>query len=289
MFVDTNDGILRETAKEPRNKILLVKEKKIKDDYSKQVRKMNWIATGAAIGIVLLWTAVLIFSKQLIGSTSEQTNFLELINSVNTLFTGLALAGVIYTVLLQRIELRHNTFEITAQKLQFKKQNKILQSQKFESSFFQLLIFYNKLHDAVQYYSEGRTLLGAEAFEEIRIDLRRLSIRPLENISDYTDNVFQNTKGLRNYFNNLYNIIKFTHEDSVRQKEKYISIFRSQLSAAEQVLLFYDCLVSRDSKKFKPLIEEYALFENMDCGLLLSYHHSSQYDISAFGLTPPPK
>ena len=126
MFVDTNDGILRETAKEPRNKILLVKEKKIKDDYSQQVRKMNWIATGAAIGIVLLWTAVLIFSKQIIGSTSEQTNFLELINSVNTLFTGLVLAGVIYTVLLQRIELRHNTFEITAQKLQFKKQNKIL-------------------------------------------------------------------------------------------------------------------------------------------------------------------
>ena len=78
MFVDTNDGILRETAKEPRNKILLVKEKKIKDDYSQQVRKMNWIATGAAIGIVLLWTAVLIFSKQIIGSTSEQTNFLEL-------------------------------------------------------------------------------------------------------------------------------------------------------------------------------------------------------------------
>lgn len=289
MFVDTSNRILREVAKEPRNNILLVKKKKIKDDYSKQVRKTNWIAIGVAVGMLLFWTTALIFSKELSGSTLELTTFVELFNSVNTLFAGLALAGVVYAVLLQRIELRHNTFELTAQKLQFKKQNKILQSQKFESSFFQLLLFYNKLHDAVQYYTEGRTFLGAEAFEEIRIDLRRLSIRPLDNLSDYTDIVFQNTKGLRNYFNNLYNIIKFTHEDSIKEKDKYISIFRSQLSAAEHVLLFYDCLGSTNSKKFKPLMEEYALFEDMDCGLLLSYQHSNRYDIRAFGLTPPPK
>ncbi|MEN8194200.1 MAG: putative phage abortive infection protein [Bacteroidota bacterium] len=289
MFVNTSDEILRETEKTPKHKISLIKEESVKYDHQKEVKKITRIAIGIAIVMILLWIAPWVFSSILVGTSQELSLFVDMFFSVHTLFIGLALAGVVYTLLLQRIEIKHNTFELTAQKLQFKKQNSILQLQKFESSFFQLLSFHNKLHDTVQYYCEGRTLDGTEAFEEIRIDIRRQTINPLKNTDDYTNNVFQNARGLRNYFNNLYNIIKFIHEDSIIEKDKYMSIFRSQLSASEQVLLFYDCSGNADSKKFKSLVEEYALFENLDCGLLLHYHHSNQYDIKAFGSTPPPK
>lgn len=49
----------------------------------------------------------------------------------------------------------------------------------------------------------------------------------------------------------------------IARKYFYVSIFRSQLSRAEMIFLFYNGL-SEAGKKFKPLIEKYALFDNLN-------------------------
>ena len=68
-------------------------------------------------------------------------------------------------------------------------------------------------------------------------------------------------------FRALYRLIKWIDEQpengiSTADKWQYVSIVRSQLSRHEQILLFYNG-ISVEGSKFRPLIEKYALFDNL--------------------------
>lgn len=66
-------------------------------------------------------------------------------------------------------------------------------------------------------------------------------------------------------FRSLYRLIKWIDEQQAldaKTKWQYVSIIRSQLTRYEQTLLFYNGL-SDQGAKFKPLIERYALFDNL--------------------------
>ena len=71
---------------------------------------------------------------------------------------------------------------------------------------------------------------------------------------------------LDHYFRMLYRIIKYVDESNLLTKEQkynYICIVRATLSLNELLVLFYNCLSKNGNKKFKPLIERYALFNNL--------------------------
>lgn len=266
-----------------------IEEHEMKDDYTKDVNRINKIAWIAVFVMVLLWITTWILTEFFICIPAERGTFGDMFGSVNALFSGIALAGVIYTILLQRIELRQNTTELRGQKEQLARQNETMDLQKFETSFFQLLSFHHKLLDAITYTPLNRKLDGSKALEEIYVDFSKYDFSPLSSFEEYAEHIFGDSIGLRHYFNNLYYIVKFIHEDKVYDKWKYIGILRSQLSTSEQALLFYNCLGNRDSEKFKSLIEEYALFENMDYELLINKIHIRQYDLKAFGDDDYPK
>ncbi|WP_394347924.1 putative phage abortive infection protein [Polaribacter aestuariivivens] len=67
-----------------------------------------------------------------------------------------------------------------------------------------------------------------------------------------------------------------------KNKKQYASFLRSQLSSYEQILIFYNCLHENGKQKFKPLIEEFHLFKNIDESLLFNKLHKKAYKISAF-------
>jgi|SRR5262245_11412003 len=69
-------------------------------------RKWSWIvwATIAAILIVALWIATPFVVRQLYPEMSTRGQFGDIFGSVNALFSGLALLGVIIAILLQRQE-----------------------------------------------------------------------------------------------------------------------------------------------------------------------------------------
>lgn len=80
------------------------------------------------------------------GKWEEAGVFGDSFGVVNALFSGLAFAGIIYTILLQRKELvlQRRDLELTrdelkGQKAEFKKQNETLTHQQFEDTFFSLL------------------------------------------------------------------------------------------------------------------------------------------------------
>jgi hypothetical protein len=49
----------------------------------------------------------------------------------------------------------------------------------------------------------------------------------------------------------------------------YMNLLRAQLSVNELALPFYNCLSDLGRKKFKDLVEEFALLENLSDGVLM--------------------
>jgi hypothetical protein len=88
---------------------------------------------------------------------------------------------------------------------------------------------------------------------------------------------------LNHYFRNFYRTLKYIDEASIANKSDYSGILRAQLSNAELVLLFYNGL-SPHGEKLKPLVEHYALFENIDIdGLCYPNKDVHFYEYSAYG------
>lgn len=98
---------------------------------------------------------------------------------------------------------------------------------------------------------------------------------------------------LGHYFRNLYHIIKYVDkaealkgEDAdieYKNRRRYTSLVRAQLSVFELCLIFYNGLGS-EGKEFKQLIEKYGLLENLHDrkNILLNATHEKFYDKTAF-------
>jgi hypothetical protein len=54
------------------------------------------------------------------------------------------------------------------------------------------------------------------------------------------------------------------------------------LSSYEQIIIFYNCLHENGKDKFKPLIEKYAIFKNLDHNLLVNLNHAKEYEKGAY-------
>jgi hypothetical protein len=164
--------------------------------------------------------------------------------------------------------------------------------QSFENHFFQLLTLHHEIVSALhepEGSAEGRNIffnlldrlrwLYEEAIHgrELSADTEALAVGCYEEYYDSKQAI------LGHYFRNLYHIIKFVHESGPIDKKRYTSIVRAQLSGLEQVFLHYNGLSSYGKKAFKPLIEDYALLENMNSEKLLNSDHPTAYSPRAFG------
>lgn len=82
------------------------------------------------------------------------------------------------------------------------------------------------------------------------------------------------------YFRHLYRVFKYIDDSIIiddNDKYKYASIMRSSLSQYELILLFYNCLSINGIDKFKPIVEKYALFNNLRTDLLATSKEREQY------------
>ncbi len=262
---------------------------KTSDDTGK-VRWWPWL-----LGVIVLWILAIIVLPLCFPNIVERGQFGDSFGVVNALFSGLALAGVIYAIILQkkelalqREELEKTREEIKGQKEQLEAQNQTLQKQNFESSFFQLLGLHNDIVNSME-ISLGHTVYqGRQCFDYLLGVFRRNYRRAwkgfyaeweenpdeakelmLKWINDEYEELFDNYQSqVGYYFRNLYNVVKFVDQESDfpkdhKAKKPYTNLIRAQLSSDELGLLFYNCLSNRGAK-FKKLVEKYALLEDMD-------------------------
>ena len=96
-----------------------------------------------------------------------------------------------------------------------------------------------------------------------------------------------NVSGLDHYFRQLYSTIKMIKENEdfdFSTKYYYTSILRSTLSQYELILLYHNCLSSNGRERFKPLIEEFAILNNIREDLLASTARLDEYKDTAYNI-----
>lgn len=202
---------------------------------------------------------------------------------ITSVFSGLAFAGVIWTVLSQREEL-----DITRNELK---------TQGFDTSFFQMLRLHNEILGSIDLVKRSPnggsdTSSGRDCFVTFRARLTNKYKRIDKEQSDkneedkikaaYSDFWEKGNNELGHYFRFLFNLYRFIDESNGVDKKFYSNLVRSQLSDQELFILFYNCLTPQGSKFMKYAIE-YELFDNMKRSGLISSSHESLVDKRVFG------
>lgn len=215
--------------------------------------------------------------------------------ALNTLFSGLAFAGIIVSISLQSRELRETRAELQGQKEQFVIQNLSLKKQVFENTFFQLIHLHNEITASIKAtvgnFKNKKEVTGRAAIGE----LFRLFInlehhyyypglaKPVSFSDDY-DLFYQiYHEVIGHYFRNIYHILKFIDDSEVNDKKFYANLLRAQLSSDELGLLFFNCIGNPGKFKFKPLVERYCYFEHLPLLNNIEKEQASLFHPAAFG------
>ena len=215
--------------------------------------------------------------------------FGDMFGGLSALFNALAFSGLIFTAVLQRKELE-------LQRKELRDQREVIQLQAFENMFFQLLRLHHEIVAAIRVPSsspEGDAR-GRESFGRFRklIGLKYANLAAKELSADEelraVRSGYQSAYRIcqaqfGHYFRNLYHIIKLVHESNVEDKHRYTALARAQLSTDELSCLFYNCVSAEGSERFKPLAEQYALFNNLPRSELIHEYHAQLVNASAFG------
>jgi len=178
----------------------------------------------------------------------------DMFGTVNALFSGLALAGIIFTILLQRKELGYQREELKATRLEFSIQNETLRLQRFENTFFNLLTLHHKIVDSIDFDTQiakkdGRALIpmGSKVDYEIVTvksrDVFKQKYEALVKLFDNQTNDMINDTYLRfygtvqtdfgHYFRNLYRIIKFVKETEFKSMEDLELEFKNKSTESD--------------------------------------------------------
>ncbi len=176
-------------------------------------------------------------------SVAKSGVFGDSFGALNALFSGLAFAGLIVTVLLQRDEMHLSRVAF--------------ERQQFEASFFNLLNLYSQNLREIRIVREDPAG-HYEGVDALAFLLRRLKqavalyspyVQDPDGCIVYEYEIFQNAKSVLVHqarylstFQHLLDLVfRYAHEPS--ERERYVSVIASQFTSTEFKYLFYRCLV----------------------------------------------
>jgi hypothetical protein len=215
---------------------------------------------------------------------------------VNALFSGLAFVGVIYAILIQRQELKIQGRELVDTRLELREQNKTMQRQRFENTFFELLRLQIDITNSIETETtQNQIVHGRECFKHFlnrlkgEYDARNQngsdsSIKKIDIVYDIFYDSYHDQ--VSHYYRSLYNLIRFVDRhiemNEIEHPHLYTNLIRAQLSSNELLLLFYNCL-SKHGEGMKYLVEKYSLLRTMPEDHLFDPELINSFDRTAFG------
>ena len=292
--------------------------KKVVNKKEETDKDLGLITTSVVALLLILGLWILTYYQLKDLDNTKRGTFGDMFGALNALFSGLAFAGIILTILLQRKELKLQRQELQETREEFRTQNETLKLQRFENTFFSLLNLHHQIVNAIdfRYYkrkeSSVRNMMDAilndnEEKEIVVItgrDVFRYRYNSMleelkSNFVNWEEQYFKEYQEAQtdfgHYFRNLYRMIKlvdqtsfFYDEKEVSEVEvfelkyKYTSIIRSQISDYELLWIFYNCASRNGKEKFRPLIERYSFLKNLPRNLLASEIHIKLYEPRAY-------
>lgn len=121
------------------------------DSQDKKKTPIGTIIVWSIIGVLVVWSLTFVLYLA-ISNSDERGQFGDMFGAVNALFSGLAFAGLIITLILQRQELglqreelEQTREEMKNQRAEFEKENETLKYQRFENLFYNMLNLHQEI------------------------------------------------------------------------------------------------------------------------------------------------
>ncbi len=252
-------------------------------------RALYFLFLSAALAITLV-LLVNLFANET-KSFGEWGDFFG--GVLNPILTFLTFMGLLITIVIQQTELRESRSELKRSADALTEQVNNINKQSFESTFFKMLDTHNGIVESIDLSDKDSNITkGRDCFTVFyrRLERKYYDRMPLTPIDhdfiilkrSYKEFWLEHQHELGHYFRFLYNIVRFIKE-SEHEKSLYIRLIRAQLSDQELLLIFYNCIASEQGERFKPLVEEFALLDNMPTLRVLSTEHLALIDGAAFG------
>lgn len=239
------------------------------------------------------------------GTAGEQGIFGERFGAVNALFSGLAFAGLIVAIVLQRRELQLQRYELRETRAEFRQQREQMEAQTsslrrqtFENTFFQLLRAHNDIVNSIDLrdYRAGAIVktVGRDCF---RIFYKRLKTAYAAVQAEGKDAATQAIQtayekfflreqaDVAHYFEQMDDLLEFVRTSEIAEGAFYAGLLRGQLSTYELAVLFYHCLSGRGAQ-LKLRVEEFAMLGALPQAILIEEVHAQLYQGEAFGKCP---
>ncbi|GAA5225115.1 hypothetical protein [Membranihabitans marinus] len=208
--------------------------------------------------IIIIWLLSALLTYFLYETPADRGAFGDMFGAVNALFSGLALAGVIYTILLQ-------SKELSLQRDELKQTRGVFEKQQFESTFFQLLKLQQNILNEVDVHIttrrrggeiikettkvgqnallEFQKILNSEYVDKSIVDSKVDEAKFVQSLIRYFE--VDMTNNLTVYFSILSNVIEFADGYDHSDKTFYVQLITNQLAPIEKYYLFHKILTQK--------------------------------------------
>lgn len=284
-----------------------------KNNQTDDEKELDLKRVAKIVGLIIfaLWL-ISLFTLGIWISNGNQIG--DSFGAVNALFSGLALAGIILTILMQRddLKLQRKELELTRREMEltreeFISQNYTMKLQQFENTYFQMLSLFHENINSVSSNTKSNSYVGKQLFsvflqnidKDIEIALKSRFNKVLDNkmdedfyefylneinkitIDDFT-NYFKVVKSLYEddlsvYFTTLLNVLKLIDKAEIEDKSYYISVIVSQFIKSEKLTIFYYTISSNKNSDFRSLVEKYDLLQGIKENMVINKNLYIQY------------
>ena len=127
--------------------------------------------TVFALVVVVLWSLNFLLYPMVYGEPENVGVAGDMFGAVTALFSGLAFAGLVSTLLMQRLELSMQRNEIVLQRKELEYTREEFTLQRFESTLFGLIKMFNDHVNSLERTHHGKIIKGREVIKIIAADL----------------------------------------------------------------------------------------------------------------------
>ncbi len=274
---------------------------------SRLFRHTNWfrqhkpwiIFAIAVIFIIAVCLLFVYFMKEQPWGMEKRGQFGDMFGVLGAVFSGLAFAGLIVTLIqqhddlklqredlrLQRQEIAQTNLELALQRKEMEEQNKTIMLQRFETTFFNMLKSLNEVRNDIKYSGDFDLRTGTTKVIEGKDAIERIYQLGFSLIKKhgYNDPFIKNY--MSHYFRHLIQTLKIIDVANIlsyQEKCYYTEIVSSHMSLHEMCAFFYYCLSDEAKDKTKILVEKYALFKILNNGETISKEELSLFSDGAF-------
>jgi hypothetical protein len=238
---------------------------------------------AAVVGIYYLFVDFLVSDHPYLQLPNKfrDGSFGDTFGSLNALFSGLAFAGVVVTLLMQRKDL-------TVQRRDIEEARQQASHQKIESQFYSMLTLQQNVVSGFDVKRKGELLhSGRDCFKVwyrfLESEYRGSLSEGYAKLEDSYELMWLKYQGdLSLYFRSLYSVFRFISESGHPDTLRFGSVVRSFLSDFELVILYYNCL-NKKGEPFKKYVSQFKVFDNLDVEMLIDVGELVEFDASSFG------